>query len=306
MNFAWLHYDIANHSELNFAKNITEYITIELLGKGHTVSYCYSETEANNFDMYAKIGTLFHDDVYKNSVKNINESEFVLFTPDKLIDKASYINYLLNPQKHFVDNTENLNDFAKNNGKQYDVIVCTSGGVTPLKVPVFFNLTKNATILVADYSVVSLNICRKIIDQWDMTEDLNEFINKHKVIDDERLYLGKYSYLGELKKHTNYKFMFVDLFDINSVNECLKKIEGKTGLWLASNVFNYITTSMIYDVSTKHQLQQRFINTLANDGIEWDIGLNTAGSGVYKCTPAKTLNNLTVHEGLKILPWLKT
>lgn len=306
MNFAWIHEDIKNNTHLNFARNITEYITVELISKGNNVYYCYSEEEAKKYDVYAKIGTLYSHKIYTNDIKikNINESDMVFFTYDKLVEKISFINSLLNSQRHFIGNTENLNDFC-NLDKKYNIIVCTAGGVTPLKIPADFHIDKDTTIVVADYSLISLNMSKKIIEEWDTKEDLNQFVNKHKLIDNDILYFGKHDYHGKLKKHSKYKFVYVDLFDIDSVKKCLNSLEGTNGLWLASNIFNYITTSMLYDVQLRHEIQQQFINLLANDKINWDIGLNTAGSGAFKNESAKTLSDIKIYEGLKVLPWVK-
>jgi hypothetical protein len=210
---------------------------------------------------------------------------------------------MLNPYKHFVGNTENLFDTCKDNKKLYDVCVCTAGGVTPLKVHNHVNLTDDATIIVVDYSRVALDMSNKIIDDWDMSENLNIFINRNKLIDDSYVYLGEYHDDGNpLFKCSNYKFLYVDLFDIDSIRSCIESIQGKDGLWLASNIFNYITTSLLYDLDLRHAKQQDFLQLLANHPTDWDVGLVTSGSGIH-LDSAKVLKDIMLFNGLAVLPW---
>jgi hypothetical protein len=94
------------------------------------------------------------------------------------------------------------------------------------------------------------------------------------------------------------------LFDVDSVKQCLSLHQGKTGLWLASNIFNFITTSLLYDVETRHTKQHNFIEVLANDSTDWDVGINTTASGIYKNANAKLLRDIKIDKNLSILPWV--
>ena len=303
MKFAWVHTEIQNRSILNMVRNVTEYVTVELLTKNFEVVYCNTVAEARDSDMYATIGTLFDDKLYKEPVQDVDNSNYVILSHTNLYDKIGFVNTMLNPYKHFVGNTENLFDTCKDNGKVYDVCVCSAGGVTPLKVHNHIRLTDDATIIVVDYSKVALDMSTKIVGDWDMSENLNIFINRNKLIDDPYVYLGEYHSDGEpLIKHSNYKFIYVDLFDVDSIRTCLESIQGKNGLWLASNIFNYITTSLLYDVDLRHSKQQDFLRLLSNHSTEWDVGLVTSGSGLY-LDSAKVLKDIVLFNKLQVLPW---
>jgi hypothetical protein len=304
MKFGWLHAEVSNKSLLNIIKNVTEYVTVELLSRGFEVNYCYSIEEAEHNDMYATIGTLFDDKLYKDPVHSVDNSDYILLSPKTLYDNIGFINTMLSPYKHFVGNTENLFHTCKDTNKIYDLCVCTAGGVTPLIVHNYVNLTSDATIIVVDYSNVALGMSEKIVNSWDMVEDLNNFIDRNKLIDDPYVYLGKYQDNGSiLKKNSDYKFLYVDLFDKDSIRKCLSHIEnGTTGLWLASNIFNYITTSLLYDVDLRHSKQIDFIELLSTHSVDWDVGLVTSGSGTF-LSNAKDLLTVKVYKDLDILPW---
>ena len=307
MKFAWIHKHIENKSIENLARNATEYITVELISRNIEVLYCDSLDTALSLgaEIFATIGTIFNQGLYDCNIRplNVNESEYVLLDiTDE--NQIGFLNKMLSPFRHFVGNTEVFNElYTSTLEKTYDVCVCSAGGTTPLQVLNNINLSHESTILVVDYSLAALHMSKKIIEEWDEIEDLNTFINKHKLTDDPTVYLGEHMNDVVLKKHTHYVFQHLDLFDISQVEECLKSLNGSTGIWLVSNIFNYITSAILYDTKLRHRKQQTFIEVLNNDKIKWDISLiPAAGTAIF--SSSEDLLSLTIYDKLKILPWI--
>lgn len=108
-----------------------------------------------------------------------------------------------------------------------------------------------------------------------------------------------------LYKNISKNFILVDIFDEKSLKEFLKTCQGSKGLFVVSNCFCYMISSLIYDVNLRLAMQNRFIEILANDKIEWYVSMFTADGTYYRCDRAKDVRNKKLDKKFKALPWIK-
>lgn len=270
LKFGWLHRPTGNSLE-SIGRNVTEYVTIELMAAGIDVQYFYTKEEILNSDLnfYATAGTLWHDELYtilKQDTKqlNVNDSGHVLINGNNLYNFIPLINWGLSHQYIFDDNTENFKDTFEDRGDIFDCCICSAGGSTANLITKNVRLSPDAKIFIVDISKVSLDKCR------------------------ERL--------GD-----NFEFILLDLFDITAVEKFVQNISCNKALWFASNIFNYINTSMIYDTEIRRKKQNDFINILSKQSVDWYVSLHTADAESIKNKSVKELKLL--ERSLTILPW---
>lgn len=273
LKFGWIHNPLGNSLD-TISQNITEYITVELLAKGINVQYFYSVDEAliSNLNFYASVGTLFKDDIYKNITNNtknfnINTSNYVIFDNNSLYNSLSLINRALTHQDYFVNNTERFETTFEDRGTIFDCCICSAGGETATLVSKNVKLTPGAKIYVVDISENSLNRCKELISG-------------------------------------NYEFVQLDLFDTTEVEKFVTTINTKNALWFASNIFNYVNTSLIYDNSVRRRKQQDFITLLSKQKTKWFVSMNSVDSVLIKNQPVNDLLYLKENQGLNVLPWV--
>ena len=108
-----------------------------------------------------------------------------------------------------------------------------------------------------------------------------------------------------LYKHIRADFKQLDIFNLDSVKEFLSSCEGTKGMFVVSNCFMYIVNSLLYDVNLRLQIQNKFIDVLANDKIEWYVSMVGADGTNYDCARAKDITNKTIDKRFGVLPWIK-
>lgn len=107
----------------------------------------------------------------------------------------------------------------------------------------------------------------------------------------------------KLYKHTS-GYTQVDLFNLSSVEKFLASCKGTKGLFVVSNCFHYIVSSLVYDVELRLKAQNDLMKLLANDKIEWYVSMLTADGEYISCAAAKDLQNKTLNKGYSVLPWI--
>jgi len=108
-----------------------------------------------------------------------------------------------------------------------------------------------------------------------------------------------------LYKDVTSQFELLDIFNIDHVKEFLKKCKGTCGLFVVSNCFNYIVSSLLYDVEMRLHLQNKFIQALIDDDKEWYVTIFSADGSNYSLTKAEDISNKQLNTGFEVLPWIK-
>jgi hypothetical protein len=99
-------------------------------------------------------------------------------------------------------------------------------------------------------------------------------------------------------------FTQLDIFNPTAVKEFLNTCKGTRGLFTVSNCFLYVVSSLIYDVQLRLDLQNKFIQVLADDKIEWYVNMLGADGTNYSFVRAKDIVNKQLDTKFKILPWI--
>jgi hypothetical protein len=190
---------------------------------------------------------------------------------DNIYDNIPRINQALTHTEYFQTNTEMFEWTYEPTDTVFDFCVCSAAGDTALKVADKVNLSSKAVIYVVDISSTSLEKCQSLIKSKDYPID-------------------------------KFKFVLLDLFNVEQVTEFLKQFTHGTGLWFASNIFNYLTTALIYDYRVRYQLQQDFIRLLFNQSATWFVSMSNVNADIIK---NKSVSDLLICDmiNLKILPW---
>lgn len=97
----------------------------------------------------------------------------------------------------------------------------------------------------------------------------------------------------------------LDIFNLDAVTEFLSKCQGSKGYFIVSNCFAYYPSSLIYDVKLRLEMQNKFINLLANDKIDWYVDMVSADGISYSCARARDITNKVIDERFKVLPWIQ-
>lgn len=100
-------------------------------------------------------------------------------------------------------------------------------------------------------------------------------------------------------------FVQVDIFNTDQVLAFLKTCQGTRGFFVVSNCFCYMVNSLLYDVQLRLRLQNKFIDILANDKIEWYVSMFSADGTYYRCSKAKDIRNKLLDKKFEVLPWIK-
>jgi len=100
------------------------------------------------------------------------------------------------------------------------------------------------------------------------------------------------------------KWEQLDFFNTKNVVDFLKTVNGNVGLFMVSNSFCYIQTSLLYDIKLRLQYQNNFIHALINDKIEWFVDIMTVNGQYFKCVPAVELANYQLSKDFMVLPWI--
>ena len=107
-----------------------------------------------------------------------------------------------------------------------------------------------------------------------------------------------------LYKDTASAFEQLDVFNIQDVKAFLKRCQGSRGLFVVSNCFNYLVNSLLYDVSIRLELQNKFIDALVEDDKEWYVSIYTADGTHYHCVKASEIKDRKLDKRFEVLPWI--
>jgi hypothetical protein len=106
-------------------------------------------------------------------------------------------------------------------------------------------------------------------------------------------------------KGNNTQFIKLDIFNEVAIDNFLSKCEGTRGFFVISNCFMYIINSLIYDVNLRLKMQNKLIEKLANDKIEWYVNINSADGIFYSCVKASDIINKKLDSRFEVFPWIK-
>lgn len=186
---------------------------------------------------------------------------------DYTVADSYLINDILNFNLYFTDTTENQIECGSHFGS-FDCLVSLASGETVKKNPTAIGLTAG----------------------------------HHYVIDISPTAIHKS--LG-LYKELSVDYTQLDIFNIAAVKEFLSTCKGTKGFFVVSNCFCYIVSSLVHDVHLRLEMQNKFIDTLANDKIDWYVKMLSADGTFYECVRAKEIVNKKLDEKFKVLPWIQ-
>lgn len=108
--------------------------------------------------------------------------------------------------------------------------------------------------------------------------------------------------MGIYKNVSMYKQL--DIFNIDDLKKFLSTCDGTKGMFVVSNCFLYMVSSLIYDVKTRLKIQNEFIKVLAEDKIDWYVEMDSADGEFFNCVRAKDIQNKQLDKKFKGLPWI--
>lgn len=181
------------------------------------------------------------------------------------VNDINIVNKILNYNIYFKSNTEDRVNLPKEHYGTFDALVCLASG------------DKSQTTL----DDIGLQGKQYIID-ISPTAIHESIIHKNK------------------SEH-----MQVDLFDAICVKDFLTKVEGTKGLFIVSNCFLYVISSLVYDTKKRYELQNDLLKVLAEDKIDWYVEIVTVDGKYYNCISAQELIDIGIDKKMEILPWMK-
>ena len=126
------------------------------------------------------------------------------------------------------------------------------------------------------------------------------FNGEHYVID-----ISSTAITETMKLYKNTSgYQQVDLFNLSSVEQFLKDCKGTKGMFVVSNCFHYIVSSLVYDVELRLKAQNDLMKLLANDKIDWYVSMLTADGEYIACASAKELQDKKLDPRYFVLPWI--
>jgi|MDTC01.1.fsa_nt_gb hypothetical protein len=282
---------------------------------GNTFKYKGQEffTELKNFfdNSISFVGQ--HDDVFlinlewwneqgKPNIENLskewphklknNISRENLFNND---DITSSIHRMTQTNIHFIANTEDPKPISKHAG-DFDSIVCTAGGLTPITRAWRSNLKPGGQILVVDTSHLALKYSKDLFD--DVVSDKVDITNITKYLkqsmldyapDDERWQVadvdifqsqdnidkmqelinsfagdGLLNYVKNILPQLEINWLHEDFFDVERISRrLLNRTKSKDRVLLFfSNVYSYYNTAWVYNFRLREHLYRKLLLNL--------------------------------------------
>jgi hypothetical protein len=185
------------------------------------------------------------------------------------VEDIGVVNFLSDHNVYFKHNTEEIIDVGSHKGT-YDCLVSLAAGTSPI----------------------------------DLAECIGP-VNKHYIVDISTTAIKETnSYFNEFFVKERTQFTQLDFFNLDNVEQFLKTVEGKKGLIIISNCFCYAPTSLLYDTKLRLEQQNKLMQMLANDKIEWYVDILTADGLTYRNVLAKDLIDQQLDKRLEIIPWI--
>jgi hypothetical protein len=130
--------------------------------------------------------------------------------------------------------------------------------------------------------------------------DIGLLGNNHYVIDISPTAIHKS--MGIYKEVSSYSQL--DIFNPDELKKFLATCKGTKGFFVVSNCFLYSVSALIYDVKLRLQMQNQFIEILANDKIDWYVEMDSADGEFFNCVRAKDIQNKKLDKRFEALPWI--
>ena len=223
--------------------------------------------------------------------KNLRRSKYYLYPEVKsdAYTKKNYITkWIMTMSKHFIANTESFWQVHDNN---FDSIVCSAGGISPILTGFFTNLKPNSQILVADINHFSLVCQKKIVDALinktitvnQIEQFLREMTNEYSIDNNGYDMFSADNKISnmqeEINQHSNELQNFVDNIlpnieieykqidyfdDAPSIAGRIEKLlkDRKKVYINFSNIFHYYPTSLLYNYEDRYNLYKRLLVSL--------------------------------------------
>jgi len=200
--------------------------------------------------------------------------------------------WITSMNKHFIANTES---FSFNFQKDFDSLLCSAGGISPLLISYGLNLKPKSQVVVTDINYFAL-LCQKkltdaLVNKTITVEQIESFlldlahsfsIENEKEKNKFELFNGSNKIKDmqkEINKHSQQLQAYVDtvlptlritykkfdyLDDSNSVVNRIEQItkESKSVYLNISNIFHYYPTALLYSYEQRNNLFQRLLRSL--------------------------------------------
>lgn len=223
--------------------------------------------------------------------------------------KQHYITkWIMSMTKHFIANTES---FYKSPMKDFDSIICSSGGISPIMTGWQLDLKPNSQILIADINHFSL-VCQKkliraLINKTITVNQIEQFLkemtNEYSVDNNGYEMFHGDNKISNMQKEINVhsselqnfvdtvlpnvKIIYKDIDYFDDPPSVAKRIEklskGYNSVYLnLSNIFHYYPTALMYSYEDRYDILKRLFTAL-----------DQQNSNKYYTTPlALTIKNL--------------
>ena len=221
----------------------------------------------------------------------------ILLSKNFVLDNHSMhvINKHIQTNTHFIANTEDAHKISKQAGN-FDALVCTAGGFTPIIRAWGTDLQPNSKVVVIDNSHLALKFSRdtvdgfidKRIDIYNFEETLRKmmldympddprhviydrdlFQSQDKIEPMQKVYTefannGLAEYIRLTLPKLSFRWVLEDLFNVHDV--CYRIIsqtkDNERVLLNFSNVLSYYNTSLFYNFKTKRFLYKELLTKL--------------------------------------------
>lgn len=241
--------------------------------------------------------------------------------------KISMIYNSLQSYSHFVANTESPPQ--KKLELDFQGVICTAGGITPLLSSYFAGLKENAKLSVFDFSPLALNIQEKMRHRnfdyrnfkksfCDMEQNIYnpmfkavDNIDKMQDIINKLLPEGLEEFINNVWYTLDIRYFNIDLLDIYSLNQILSRHKDDRCLVHLSNILHYQHNAWIFNSTHRYRLEHDLVNVFSKYGnetfyvMQYRPGVNL--NWKYT-TPKQILENkdryLKRVKELEILPWI--
>jgi hypothetical protein len=130
--------------------------------------------------------------------------------------------------------------------------------------------------------------------------DIGLLEDNHYVVDISPTAIHKS--MGIYKEISSYTQL--DIFNDYELKKFLSTCKGTKGFFVVSNCFLYCVSALIYDVKLRLEMQNKFIEILANDKIDWYVEMDSADGEFFDCVRAKDIQNKKLDKRFKALPWI--
>lgn len=234
---------------------------------------------------------------------------------------------------HFIANTETPP--PKILDVDFDGVICTAGGVTPLLSAWAANLKPNDMLTIIDVSPLSLAIQKSLFDKkCDYRNFKNDFYSVISSFNEEQLApmfraqrnidkmqeilnglmekQGLAEFIDNVWPTLRINYNFYDIFNVDGLPNILNRFSESRNVYMhLTNMLHYQNTSWVYSSDNRYSIEKKLADTLYKFGADkFRLYQNRPGNNHWRnVTPRTILDNpafyLAEVENLKELPWKK-